>query len=77
MDEVDSGEGVAAGVGEITRAHFCRGEVNEREDAATAGVRWELIECGGECGSCCIVVAGVEVNVAGGSEQVSGAMVDK
>jgi hypothetical protein len=36
-----------------------------------------LIERGGECGSGGTVVAGLEVNVAGGSEQVSGAVVDQ
>ena len=65
MEEVGGGDGVSAGVGEITRAQFCCSEVDECEDAATAGGRWELVECGGECGSCCIVVAGLEVNVAG------------
>jgi hypothetical protein len=36
-----------------------------------------LIERGGECGSGGAVVAGLEANVAGGSEQVSGAVVDQ
>jgi hypothetical protein len=49
VEKVSSGDGVAAGVGEVTRAHLCRGEVNKREDAATAGGRGELIERGGEC----------------------------
>ena len=47
VEEVGGGDGVAAGVGEIARAHLCCGEVNEREDAAPAGGRWELVECGG------------------------------
>lgn len=46
VEEVGGGEGVAAGVGEITRAQFCCGEVDEGEDAATAGGRWELVERG-------------------------------
>src|SRR5205823_1450798 len=66
VEKVSGGDGVAAGVGEVTRAHLCRGEVNKREEAATAGGRGELIERGGECGLGCLVVAGLEVNVAGG-----------
>lgn len=37
VEKVGGGDGVAAGVGEITRAQLCCGEGNEREDAATAG----------------------------------------
>jgi hypothetical protein len=68
VEKVSGGDGVAAGVGEIACAQLCCGEVDEGEDAATAGGRWELVECGGECGLGCIVVAGLEMYVAGGRE---------
>jgi hypothetical protein len=77
VEEVSGGDGVAAGVGEIARARICHGEISQREDAGTAGGRGQLIERGGGCGSDGTVVAGLEVNVAGGSERVGGTVVDQ
>jgi hypothetical protein len=76
MEQVSGGDGVAARVGEITRAQLRHSEVSKREDAsATVGAR-KLIQRGGKRNPGRNVVAGFEVNMAGRGGQASGAVVN-
>ena len=76
VEEVSGAEGMVAGVGEMARPQLGRGEIDQDEDALTAGGGRELVERGGERGAGCGVVTGLEVDVAGGGE-VSGAVVEQ
>jgi hypothetical protein len=75
MEQLGGGDGVVAGVGETAGAQLGHGEVDQDEDALTAGGGRELIKRCGERGAGCGVVIGLEVNVTGCGEVSNRAVV--
>jgi hypothetical protein len=75
VEEVSGSDGMAAGVKEVTRMQFSRGEIGQYEDAGSAGGGRELVKCGGERCASFDVMTGLEVSVASRGGQVSGTVI--
>jgi hypothetical protein len=75
VEQLGSGNGVAAGLGKTAGAQLSHGEVGQDKDAFTVGGGRELVERCGKRGASCGVVTGLEVHVTGRGEVSSRAVV--